>query len=51
MDLILCASQSLSQGEQARLALQEGLNNGTLNQAAFKAAVERIASLRSSLRR
>jgi beta-N-acetylhexosaminidase len=51
MDLILCASQSLSQGEQARLVLQDGLNNGTLNQAAFKAAVERIASLRSSLRR
>jgi beta-N-acetylhexosaminidase len=51
MDLILCSSQSLSQGEQARTALQDGLGNGTLDRAAFMAAVERITSLRSSLRR
>ena len=51
MDLILCSSQSLDQGEQARTALQQGLSSGTLNHAAFIAAVERIISLRSSLRR
>ena len=49
MDLILCSSQSLDEGEQARIALQEGLGNGTLNRAAFTAAVQRIVSLRSSL--
>jgi beta-N-acetylhexosaminidase len=51
MDLILCSGRSLDQGQQARLALQEGLSNGTLNRAAFTAAVQRIVSLRSSLRR
>jgi beta-N-acetylhexosaminidase len=51
MDLILCASQNLSQGEQARTALQEGLGHATLNHAAFTAAVNRIISLRSSLGR
>jgi beta-N-acetylhexosaminidase len=51
MDLILCSSQNLDQGEQARIALQEGLGNRTLNHAAFTASVERIISLRSSLRR
>jgi beta-N-acetylhexosaminidase len=49
MDLILCASQSVSQGDQARIALQDGLGNRTLNRAAFIAAVNRIMSLRSSL--
>jgi beta-N-acetylhexosaminidase len=51
MDLILCSSQDLDQGEQARTALQQGLTSGTLNYAAFAAAVERIMNLRSSLRR
>ena len=50
MDLILCSGQSIGEGEQARIALQEGLSNRTLNRAAFTAAVERIVSLRSSLR-
>ena len=50
MDLILCSGRSLDEGEQARLALQEGLGHGTLSRAAFTAAVERIVSLRSSLR-
>ena len=49
MDLILCSGQSLDEGEQARLALQEGLGHGTLDRAAFTAAVGRIVSLRSSL--
>jgi len=51
MDLILCSSQTLDQGEQARIALQQGLSDGTLSHVAFTAAVERIISLRSSLRR
>jgi beta-N-acetylhexosaminidase len=51
MDLILCSSQTLDQGEQARAALQQGLSDGTLSRAAFTAAVERIISLRSSLGR
>ena len=51
MDLILCSSQDLDQGEQARTALQQDLGHGTLNHAAFVAAVERIMNLRSSLRR
>jgi len=50
MDLILCSGQSIGEGEQARIALQEGLSNETLNRAAFTAAVERIVALRSSLR-
>jgi beta-N-acetylhexosaminidase len=51
MDLILCSSQTLVQGEQARTALQQDLASGTLNHAAFTAAVARVISLRSSLRR
>ena len=50
MDLVLCASQNADQGEQARIALQDGLSNRTLNPATFTAAVNRIISLRSSLR-
>jgi beta-N-acetylhexosaminidase len=50
MDLILCSGQSVNQGDQARMALQEGLSNSTLDHAAFTAAVQRIISLRASLR-
>ncbi|HEY6311976.1 MAG TPA: glycoside hydrolase family 3 N-terminal domain-containing protein [Streptosporangiaceae bacterium] len=50
MGLILCSGQSVDQGDQARIALQEGLGNSTLDHAAFTAAVQRIISLRSSLR-
>jgi beta-N-acetylhexosaminidase len=49
MDLILCASQSVNQGDQARIALQDGLGSHILNRAAFTAAVNRNLSLRSSL--
>jgi beta-N-acetylhexosaminidase len=51
MDLILCAGQNAQEGDLARIALQERLSNGTLDHAAFTAAVTRIVSLRSSLRR
>jgi beta-N-acetylhexosaminidase len=50
MDLILCAAQSVFQGSQARKALGNGLTIGTLGQATFKAAVNRIIALRTSLR-
>jgi len=50
MDLILCSGQTVDQGEQARTALQHGLASGTLHHAAFMAAVQRVMSLRSSLR-
>jgi len=51
MDLILCASQNSSQGDQARTALRDGFTSGALDHAAFSAAVQRIISLRASLRR
>jgi beta-N-acetylhexosaminidase len=51
MDLILCSAQRQGQGDQARLALSKGYRRGTLNQAAFRAAVRRVLALRASLRR
>jgi len=51
MDLILCAAQQAAQGNQARVALSEDYQQGKLNQAAFRAAVQRVLALRSSLRR
>jgi beta-N-acetylhexosaminidase len=50
MDLILCAAGSVFQGSQARMALGNALTSGTLGQASFKAAVNRIIALRTSLR-
>jgi len=49
MDLILCASGSPSQGQAAMSGLEHGYLNGTLNHAAFQAAVARILALRASL--
>jgi beta-N-acetylhexosaminidase len=49
MDLILCSAQQAAQGNQARTALSEGYQQGKLNQAAFRAAVQRVLALRSSL--
>jgi len=51
MDLILCASQDSGQGDQARTALLDGFTSRALDHAAFTAAVQRIISLRASLRR
>ncbi len=51
MDLILCSSGSTSQGQAAMSGLENGYNNGTLNHAAFQAAVGRILALRASLPR
>ena len=49
MDLILCSAQKATEGEQARIALANAYSGGTLNQAAFQAAVQRILALRSGL--
>jgi beta-N-acetylhexosaminidase len=50
MDLILCSAQQAAQGNQAQVALSEAYQQGKLNQAAFRAAVQRVLALRSSLR-
>ncbi len=49
MDLILCAEGTPSQGEAAMSGLETGYGNGTLNHAAFTAAVARILALRAGL--
>jgi beta-N-acetylhexosaminidase len=51
MDLILCSAQRPGQGRQARAALSADYRNATLNQAAFRAAAQRVLELRASLRR
>jgi len=50
MDLILCSAQRPGQGYQARIALSKDYRHGGLDQAAFRAAVQRILALRASLR-
>jgi beta-N-acetylhexosaminidase len=50
MDLILCSAQRPGQGYQARVALSKSYRDGTLSQAAFRAAVQRVLGLRASLR-
>ena len=49
MDLILCSVQRPSQGQQARIALANGLTTGTLSPTVFNAALNRVVALRSSL--
>jgi beta-N-acetylhexosaminidase len=49
MDLILCSAQKASQGQQARIAMANGLTSGTLDQNVFTAALTRVANLRSGL--
>jgi beta-N-acetylhexosaminidase len=49
MDLILCALQSVNEGEQASDGLATAYANGQLDRTAFRAAVQRIVSLRLSL--
>jgi beta-N-acetylhexosaminidase len=49
MDLLLCANQDAAEGSQARNALASAYRSGQLNGAAFRAAVQRIIALRSSL--
>jgi hypothetical protein len=49
MDLLLCAGGSPSEGQAALASLEHRYRNGTLNHAAFQAAVARILALRASL--
>jgi beta-N-acetylhexosaminidase len=49
MDLILCAGQNVSEGENAMAGLDTGYGNGTLGHAAFTASLQRIVALRGSL--
>jgi len=49
MDLILCAAQDVTQGEQASAELAADYTDGTLDGPAFLAAVNRVIALRQSL--
>jgi beta-N-acetylhexosaminidase len=49
MDLLLCSSQRISEGEQAMRGLASGYGNGTLSHAAFKASLRRVLALRAAL--
>jgi beta-N-acetylhexosaminidase len=49
MDVLLCSSGSVSQGEEATQALAAALGAGQLTRASFVAAVARIDALRSKL--
>jgi beta-N-acetylhexosaminidase len=49
MDLILCSSGSVSQGEDATSALAAALQSGQLDASTFNAAVDRVSALRSNL--
>ena len=50
MDLILCAAQDVTQGQQASAELAADYSNGTLNGPAFLASVNRVIALRQSLK-
>jgi beta-N-acetylhexosaminidase len=50
MDLILCSAQRPGQGSQARISLSKDYRHATLDQQAFRAAVQRVLALRASLR-
>jgi beta-N-acetylhexosaminidase len=49
MDLLLCASESPTEGDNATTALANALQSGQLDSAAFNAAVQRIRTLRTTL--
>ena len=49
MDLLLCSSQSVSQGASAVTALANALQGGTLRNPAFMASVDRVLTLRAAL--
>jgi beta-N-acetylhexosaminidase len=49
MDLILCAAQDVTQGEQASAELAADYTDGTLDGPTFLAAVNRVITLRQSL--
>ncbi|MFD0021459.1 glycoside hydrolase family 3 N-terminal domain-containing protein [Streptomyces sp. NPDC058382] len=49
MDLLLCSSRSVSQGDEAVTALSDALASGQLNGTAFDAAAARVNALRAGL--
>ena len=49
MDLILCALGHVTQGTQAMLGLRDAYLGGTLDKTAFRASVQRVVDLRTSL--
>lgn len=49
MDLMLCAAQSVTQGEDARAELAADYTDGALNGPNFLASVNRVIALRQSL--
>ncbi|THA31991.1 beta-N-acetylhexosaminidase [Streptomyces sp. A1277] len=49
MDLLLCSSRSVSQGDAAVTALSDALGTGALDAAAFEAAAARVNALRAGL--
>ncbi|WP_394823117.1 glycoside hydrolase family 3 N-terminal domain-containing protein [Pendulispora albinea] len=51
LDLILCSFGDVSQGDEAREALANALQNGELDKADFNTAVRRITALRYGLSR
>ena len=50
IDLLLCSFGDVSQGDEAKGALADALQNGQLEKADFKAALRRITALRNDLR-
>ena len=50
IDLLLCSFGDVSQGDEARDALAEALQNGQLDRRRFNAAVRRVTALRNDLR-
>jgi beta-N-acetylhexosaminidase len=50
MDLLLCSAQNLAEGQQARAELAAAYRNRTLNGPAFRASVNRVITLRQSLK-
>jgi beta-N-acetylhexosaminidase len=50
MDLILCAARDVTQGESATVALADALSAGRLDRGTFQGAVDRVTTLRASLR-
>jgi beta-N-acetylhexosaminidase len=49
MDLLLCASGTVGQGDDAETGLVNALASGQLSQSAFTTSVNRVAALRNSL--
>ena len=49
MDLLLCSSGSVDQGQEATEALASAMQSGQLSSSSFNAAVQRVDALRSKL--